>query len=105
MHLISERHLDPFHTLVRISIDAGGSFLKVIVNVFEPNSESGKFLNSGVQRCQILTVTEDVPESNFNLRTILENLNLQDVHILLCHVEPFVLSHKCGLGRYAEVGE
>ena len=28
------------------------------------------------------------------------------VHILLCHVEPLVLSHKCGLGRYAEqVGE
>jgi len=79
MHLISESHLDPFHTLVRISIDAGGSFLKVIVNVFEPNSESGKFLNSGVQRCQILAITEDVPESNFNLRTILDNLNLQDV--------------------------
>ena len=77
MHLISERHLDPFHTLVRISIDAGGSFLKVIVNVFEPNSESGKFLNSGVQRCQILAITEDVPESNFNLRTIFDSL--QDV--------------------------
>ena len=79
MHLISERHLDPFHTLVRISIDAGGSFVKVIVNVFEPNSESGKFLNSVVQRCQILAIIEDVPESNFNLRTILDNLNLQDV--------------------------
>jgi len=51
----------------------------VILNVFEPNSESGKFLNSGVQRCQILAITEDVPESNFNLRTILDNLNLQDV--------------------------
>ena len=28
------------------------------------------------------------------------------VYILLCHVEPFVLSHKCDLGRYADqVGE
>jgi len=62
--------------LVRISIDEGGSYLKV---VFEPNSESGKFLNSGVQRCQILAITEDVPESNLNLRTILDNLYLQDV--------------------------
>ena len=65
--------------MVRISIDEGGSYLKVIVNVFEPNSESGKFLNSGVQRCQILAITEDVPESNLNLRTILDNLYLQDV--------------------------
>ena len=23
------------------------------------------------------------------------------VHILLCHVEPFVIGHKCGLGKYA----
>ena len=50
-----------------------------MVNIFEPNSKSGKFLNSEVQRCQILTITEDVPESNFDLRTILDNLNLQDV--------------------------
>ena len=44
-----------------------GSFLKVIVNVFNPAEESGKFMDSGVQRCQILAITEDVPESNLNL--------------------------------------
>ena len=75
--------MDPFKTLVRISIDGGGSFLKVIVNVFNPAEESGKFINSGVQRCQILVITEDVPESNFNLKQVLEKLNLEDVEFSL----------------------
>ena len=68
--------MDPFKTLVRISIDGGGSFLKVIVNVFNPAEESGKFINSGVQRCQIL-------ESNFNLKQALDKLNLEDVEFSL----------------------
>ena len=62
--------MDPFSTLVRISLDSGDSFLKVIVNIFDPednNVNSGRFLNSGVQRCQILGITENVPESNYNL--------------------------------------
>ena len=79
MNLISERYLDPFKTVVRVSIDGGGEFLKVIVNVFDPENDSGKYLDSGVQRCQILAITENVPETNFNLKTILDKLNLQDV--------------------------
>ena len=75
--------------MVKISIDEGGSYLKVIVNVFE----SEKFLNSGVQRCQILAIKEDVPESNFNIRTILDNLNLFD---LKCDNAIFGLSSHAG---------
>lgn len=79
LHLISQRCLDPFKTLVRISLDSGGEFMKVIVNVFEPDQSSGMFLDSGVQRCQILAITEDIPESNTNLRIILEKLELSNV--------------------------
>ena len=55
--------------------------MKVVVNAFNPNEEkkSGKFLNSGVQRCQILAICEDIPESNFNLRIILEKLHLDEL--------------------------
>jgi hypothetical protein len=62
-------------------MDGGGGFMKVIVNVFDvnENTSSNLYLNSGVQRCQILSIVEDVQESNFNLRIILEKLNLQDV--------------------------
>lgn len=96
--------MDPFRTMVRISLDSGGSFLKVIVNVFDPeesNVNSGRFLNSGVQRCQILGITEDVPESNHNLRLILEKLNLQDVQFnvafdLKCANAVFGLSSHAG---------
>jgi len=58
-----------------------GGFIKVIANVFHANenTSSSLYLNSGVQRCQILSIVEDVQESNFNLRIILEKLNLQDV--------------------------
>ena len=55
--------------------------MKVIVNVFEENENttSDLYLNSSVQRCQILAIVEDVQESNFNLRMILEKLTLQNV--------------------------
>ncbi|XP_065670342.1 uncharacterized protein LOC136088975 [Hydra vulgaris] len=52
LNIIEQRKMDPFSTLVRISLDSEGSFLKVIVNIFDPednNVNSGRFLNSGVQ--------------------------------------------------------
>ncbi|XP_047138848.1 uncharacterized protein LOC124814833 [Hydra vulgaris] len=81
LDLIIQRCLDPQSAFVRISMDAGGGFMKVIVNVFDvnENTTSNLYLNSGVQRCQILSIVEDVQESNFNLRIILKKLNLQDV--------------------------
>ena len=53
----------------------------VIVIVFSPDEDldDGLYINSGVQRSQILSIVEDVPESNQNLRLILEKLNLQDL--------------------------
>ena len=37
------------------------------------------FLNSGAQRLQFLDIVEDIPESNCNLRHIIEKLTLKDV--------------------------
>ena len=78
---MKERLLDPASTLVRISLDSGGSFMKVVINVFNPEQERSteNYNNSGVQRSQILAISEDIPESNYNLRIILDRLNLQDV--------------------------
>ena len=48
--LIQERNLDPLTAFVRISLDGGGAFFKVIVNVFDALEDtlSNSFLNSGV---------------------------------------------------------
>ncbi len=55
----------------------------MIVNVFNPSEDDNKYKDSGSQRCQILAIAEDVPESNFNLRCILEKLKLEDVKYCL----------------------
>ena len=59
--------------------------MKVILNVFDPLDDdlTNGFLNSGVQRCQVLAIAEEVPESNYNLRLILEKLNLENVSYYL----------------------
>ena len=81
LELIKQRGLEPLSAFVRLSLDGGGGFMKVIVNVFSPDEDldDGLYINSGVQRSQILSIVEDVPESNQNLRLILEKLNLQDL--------------------------
>ena len=69
--------LDLHSAFVQILMDVGGSFLKVVINVFDAN-ESTKpaiYINSGVQRCQILAIVEEIPD----LRIILEKLNLKDI--------------------------
>ena len=61
-------------------MDGGGGLFRVIVNMFVTDEDTEyKYLNNGVQRCQILAIVEDKPESNHNLRLLLEKLNLQDV--------------------------
>ena len=63
---------------MRLSLDGGGGFRKVIINVFSPDEDldDGLYTNSGVQRSLILSIVEDVPKSDQNLRLILEKLNL-----------------------------
>ena len=78
LDLINQHALDLHSPFVQISMDGGGSFLKVVINAFDPNesTKSAIYMNSGIQRCQILPIVEDIPESNHNLRIILEKLYL-----------------------------
>ena len=85
LELIKQRGLEPLSAFVRLSLDCGGGFMKVIVNVFSPDEDldDGLYINSGVQRSQILSIVEDVPESNQNLRLIIEKLNSRISSIML----------------------
>ena len=79
LEFLKLRGLDPTLAFIRISLDGGGSFFKVIINIFDchkNNDDSDELLNSGVQRSQFLAIVEDIPESNYNLRQIIEKLNL-----------------------------
>lgn len=85
-HIIEQRKLDPARSIVRIFLDGGGGFLKIIVNVFDPEAKDeidvGKkstFTDSGVQKCQFLAIVADVPENHENLSSILTLLNLEEV--------------------------
>ena len=80
--IIEERGLDIHNSIVRISVDGGQDFLKVIVNVFDPaekHSTSKLHDDSGVKRCFVLAIVEDVSEDNGNLQKVLNPLNLERV--------------------------
>ena len=104
---MQDRALNPAQAFVRISVDGGGGFLKVIANVFDSDclhSTSDKFQDSGVQRSQFIAIVEDVPESNHNLRLIMEKLMLERVTFSLafdlkCGNAVFGLSSHAG--KYA----
>ena len=82
LHIIQERGLDPHRAVVKIAVDSGQSMLKCVLNVFDPEetySTSTVHEDSGVKRSIILSLVEDVSESNFNLRKLLDPLKLNDV--------------------------
>ena len=58
--ITEEIGIDNLNAIVRISIDGGQNFLKVIINVFDPNhySSSEIYEDSGVKRCYILAIVE-----------------------------------------------
>ena len=81
-YIIDDRGLDIHDALVRISLDAGQNFLKVIINIFDPNkkhSTSSVYDDSGVKRCFILAIVENVSEDNGNLQKVLDPLKLGEV--------------------------
>ena len=82
LDLIQERQLDPTTAMVRISIDGGQGFLKICTNIFDPKelqSHDQKYLDSGVQRIQILAMVEDSAETYDNMKAILDILQLNDL--------------------------
>ena len=71
LHTITEHALDPSTAIVQIGVDSGHWFLKYIANVFDPNeklSTDPSHDDAEVKRSIILSMVEDIPESNFNLR-------------------------------------
>ncbi|XP_065680713.1 uncharacterized protein LOC136094705 [Hydra vulgaris] len=79
LSFLSERSLDPLSSMVRISIDGSQGFLKVTVNVFDKANKNEMYINSGVKKCFILAIVENVSEDNGNLHKTLSRLNLGDV--------------------------
>ena len=80
--ITEERGIDNLNAMVRISIDGGQNFLKVIINVFDPKSHyssSEIYEDSGVKRCYILAIVELVSEDNLNLQKLLAPLKLEEV--------------------------
>ena len=81
--ITEERGIDNLNVMVRISIDGGQNFLKVIINVFDPKnhySSSEIYENSGVKRCYILAIVELVSEDNVNLQKLLAPLKFEEVN-------------------------
>ena len=64
LDLVKSCGLDPTSAFIRILLDGGGSFFKVIINVFDCEEKNGLdlFLNSGVQWSQFLAIVEDIPD-------------------------------------------
>ena len=81
LDLVKSCGLDPTSAFIRISLNGGGSFFKVIINDFDYKEKNGLdlFLNSGVQWSRFLAIVEDIPETNCNLRHVIEKLILKDV--------------------------
>lgn len=84
--ITEKRGIDNLNAMVRISIDGGQNFLKVIINVFDPKnhySSSEIYEDSGVKRCYILAIVELVSEDNGNLQKLLAPLKLEEVNFSL----------------------
>ena len=63
-------------------MDSGQGFLKVTVNVFNPQEKilsDSELDNTGVKRSFLIAIVEGVSEANGNLWKLIEPLNLQDV--------------------------
>lgn len=106
LHVIQQRNLDPQSCMVRISVDGGQGFLKVVVNVFDPSEKhsTSDLDDAGVKRSIILALVEDVPEENHNLHKLLNPLKLNEVKYnpafdLKCYNAAFGLSTHAG--KYA----
>ena len=80
--IITERNIDPLSKIVRVAVDSGQGFLKVIRNVFnltDKTSNQTDLDSAGVKCCYIVAIAEGVPEHNGNLRKLVDPLDLQNI--------------------------
>ena len=67
-------------------------------------STSKQYVDSGLQRCQVICIVEDVPESNQNLQLLLNTLQLDEVEdSLACDLKcaNAVFGVSTHIGKYA----
>ena len=86
-YVLEERKYDPFNHIVRIGLDGGGGFFKIVMNVIDTTSlhTSGIFKDTGVKSILLLAVVEDISELYSNLVFILSKIqNLDRIKYHIC---------------------
>lgn len=76
----------------RIGIDSGGGSLKIIINLFNPDTvHDGKGhadLDSGINKSLVIAYCDGMPETHSNMELIFKRLNLHTVkHSLACDMK------------------
>ena len=104
-HILDQRSLAPPDALIKISLDGGGRFFKVclqLVNLLESGkrTKSEGYLSTGVKKIFIVAIVEGISESFFNISQILSLLNTKKVHhLIVCDLK--VANILCGLQGHA----
>ena len=106
-HILKVRGSSHQDSLIKISLDAGGTFLKVCLQVLNfsleseaPGKENSDFLASGVKKLFIIALVEDISENHFNISKIFELMDLENIHFkFVCDLK--VANILCGLQSHA----
>ena len=106
-HILETRACSPQDSLVKVSLDAGGTFLKVCLQVLNltkeqetPGKENKEFLPSGVKKLFIIALVEDISENYSNISKILQLLDLENIHFkFVCDLK--VANILCGLQSHS----
>ena len=104
-HVLDQRNLSPPDSLIKVSLDGGGKFFKVCLQVMDQaesslNVKKDDYLFSGVKKIFIIAIIEDIPENFFNISKILGLLNIDKIHhMIVCDLK--VANILCGLQGHA----
>ena len=113
-YIISYKSLDPHETLVKVGLDGGGGFFKIVLNCIEmtetaPSNQPRKLHKDGicvhtskdssVKKTFILLIVADISETYNNVEKLLSLLNLHEIHhvissdLKLCNILLGLQSH------------
>ena len=107
--VINVRELDNETAMVRIGLDGGRGFIKVVLSIFELNTDktrristlSKKFKNSGVKKAFIVAIVPEITENYFNMKRIWINVGMHlffrkftiATDLKLCNILLGLMSH------------
>ena len=103
--ILDQRRLAPPESLIKISLDGGGSFFKVCLQVVNlsnssPEAKRGEYLSTGVKKIFIIAIVEDISETFYNISQILGLIKTKDIlHLMVCDLK--VANILCGLQGHA----